>query len=93
MKIIFAVLLSLTFLLSMAGCANEKNEGSVSLLSEAASRSEVESLKHQEGTSTVSETTVITLTSGDTVITAEMMDGETTRAFLETLPRTLTMNR
>lgn len=97
MKIIFAVLLYLTFLLSMAGCANEQNEGRVSLFSEAASenasRSEAESENHQQGTSTASETTVITLTSGDTVITAEMMDSETTRAFLETLPRTLTMNR
>lgn len=101
MKKIFAVLLSLTFLFSMAGCSNEENEGRVSLPSESASENdtestqglETESKNHQEGTSTVSETTVITLTSGDTVITAELMDSETTRAFLETLPRTLTMNR
>ena len=37
--------------------------------------------------------TTITMTAGDTVITAELSDSETTRAFLETLPRTLIMNR
>lgn len=37
--------------------------------------------------------TMITMTAGDTVITAELSDSETTRAFLETLPRTFTMNR
>ena len=37
--------------------------------------------------------TTITMTSGDNVITAELSDSETTRAFLETLPRTFTMNR
>ncbi len=37
--------------------------------------------------------TEITMSVGDTVITAELSDSETTRAFLETLPRTLTMNR
>lgn len=37
--------------------------------------------------------TMITITAGDTVITAELTDSETTRAFLETLPRTFTMNR
>ncbi len=37
--------------------------------------------------------TTITMTAGDTVITAELSDSETTRAFLETLPRTFTMNR
>lgn len=37
--------------------------------------------------------TTITMTAGDIVITAELSNSETTRAFLETLPRTLTMNR
>lgn len=37
--------------------------------------------------------TMITMTAGDTIITAELSDSETTRAFLETLPRTFTMNR
>ncbi len=37
--------------------------------------------------------TTITMTAGDTVITAELSDNETTKAFLETLPRTFTMNR
>ena len=37
--------------------------------------------------------TTITMASGDNVITAELSDSETTRAFLETLPRTFTMNR
>ena len=40
-----------------------------------------------------SEVTEITMTVGDTIITAELTDSETTRAFLETLPRSLTMNR
>lgn len=40
-----------------------------------------------------SEVTEITMTVGDMVITAELTDSETTRAFLETLPRNLTMNR
>lgn len=40
-----------------------------------------------------SEVTEITMTVDDTVITAELTDSETTRSFLETLPRTLTMNR
>ncbi len=39
-----------------------------------------------------SETTNITLTSGDIVITATLDNSETTKAFLATLPRTLTMN-
>ena len=37
--------------------------------------------------------TTITMTAGDTVITAELSDSETTRAFLETLPRTFTMSK
>lgn len=37
--------------------------------------------------------TMITMTAGDTIITAELYDSETTRAFLETLPHTFTMNR
>ncbi len=40
-----------------------------------------------------SRTTKIRMSADDTVITAELTDSETTRAFLETLPRTLTMNR
>lgn len=36
--------------------------------------------------------TMITMTAGDTIITAELYDSETTRAFLETLPRTFTIN-
>lgn len=40
-----------------------------------------------------SNMTEITMTVGSTIITAELTDSETTRAFLETLPRTLTMNR
>lgn len=39
------------------------------------------------------ETAEITMTVGNTVITAELSDSETVRAFLETLPRTFTMNR
>lgn len=39
------------------------------------------------------EVTTITMTAGDTVITAELSDSETTKVFLETLPRTFTMNR
>ncbi len=39
-----------------------------------------------------SETTNITLTSGDTVITATLDNSETTQAFLATLPRTISMN-
>lgn len=37
--------------------------------------------------------TMITITAGNTVITAELSASETTRAFLKTLPRTFTMNR
>lgn len=37
--------------------------------------------------------TVITLTVGDTVLTAELEDSQTTRDFLATLPRTMSMNR
>lgn len=39
------------------------------------------------------ETVEITMTVGDAVIMAELSDSQTTRAFLETLPRTLAMNR
>ncbi len=39
-----------------------------------------------------SETTNITLTSGDVVITATLDNSETTQAFLATLPRTISMN-
>lgn len=39
-----------------------------------------------------SETTDISMTVGDTVITATLDNSETTQAFLATLPRTLTMN-
>ena len=38
------------------------------------------------------ETTDITMTVGDTVITATLDNSETTQAFLSTLPRTLSMN-
>ena len=39
-----------------------------------------------------SVTTVIQMTTGDTVITAELDNSETSQAFLATLPRSLTMN-
>ncbi len=41
----------------------------------------------------VAEHTEITMTVGDTIITAALDNSETTQAFLATLPRTLTMNR
>lgn len=39
------------------------------------------------------ETTKITMTAGGIVITAELDNSDTSRAFLETLPRTISMNR
>ena len=39
------------------------------------------------------ETTEITMTAGDTVISAILDDSETTQEFLSTLPRTIEMNR
>lgn len=45
-----------------------------------------------EATEPSAETTEISLTAGDTVITATLDNSETTQAFLATLPRTLTMN-
>jgi hypothetical protein len=53
-----------------------------------------ETNKNESGTVTdgiQSEATNITLTSGDTVITATLDNSETTKAFLATLPRTLSM--
>lgn len=44
-------------------------------------------------TGLLAQTTEVNMIVGDTVITAELSDNETSRAFLETLPRTLTMNR
>jgi len=45
------------------------------------------------GTEQASEHTSITMTVGDTVMTAMLDNSETTQAFLASLPRTLTMNR
>lgn len=39
------------------------------------------------------QATHITMTVGDVIITAELDDSETTKEFIATLPRTLTMNR
>jgi hypothetical protein len=53
-----------------------------------------ETNKNESGTVTdgiQSEATNITLTSGNTVITAALDNSETTKAFLATLPRTLSM--
>ncbi|MDO4272123.1 MAG: cyclophilin-like fold protein [Eubacteriales bacterium] len=45
-----------------------------------------------EPSSETAGTTDIRMTAGDTVITATLDNSETTQAFLDTLPRTLTMN-
>ena len=42
---------------------------------------------------TSAETTEITMTAGDTVISAILDNSETTQEFLSTLPRTIEMNR
>lgn len=47
----------------------------------------------QAATDIPAETVELVMTAGDAVITAELSDSETTREFLDTLPRTLTMNR
>lgn len=47
----------------------------------------------QAPTEIQAETVGITMTAGDTVITADLSDSGITRAFLKTLPRTFTMNR
>ena len=45
------------------------------------------------GATSNSGTTAITMTVGDTVITAELSDSQTTRDFLALLPRTVTLSR
>lgn len=59
----------------------------------AASMERMENDRQAAVTAISNETVEITMTVGDTVVTAELSDSETTRAFLETLPRTLAMNR
>lgn len=54
-------------------------------------------LADEDVTDTKNETNVqeainISMTVGDTVVTAALDNSETTQAFLATLPRTLTMN-
>lgn len=50
-------------------------------------------LMEEAGQAEPEDTTQITLTAGERVITAEMDNSETSREFLATLPRTMEMNR
>lgn len=50
-------------------------------------------LMEEDGQAEPEETTQITMTAGETVITAELDNSETSREFLATLPRTMEMNR
>ncbi len=60
---------------------------------DAARRAVREWLGTPEASSSESGTTAITMTVGDTVITAELSDSQTTRDFLALLPRTVTLSR
>lgn len=68
--------------MDLLAAMGDEFEVTMELLGEEAS--ENQNAEHLE------ESTNITMTVGETVITAELDDSETTRAFLQTLPRTLT---
>ena len=67
--------------MDLLAAMGDEFEVTMELLGEEAS--ENQNAEHLE------ESTNITMTVGETVIIAELDDSETTRAFLQTLPRTL----
>lgn len=105
-KLVFIAALSLCCITLLAACG-KKTEENVDAAStevaletvetESAEKLETDNLEQEDSGQSVeassAEMAEITMTVGDTVITAELTDSETTRAFLETLPRSLTMNR
>lgn len=89
-----SLLLTTTLLLALSGCSApaepsaEPTENTTSAEIESSSAESDDSIKAE-----VKATTDITLTFGDTVVSATMDDSETTRAFLERLPLTISMSR
>ena len=86
--------------LLLSGCSNITSDGSGDTPPESSSIIEQEKVQIEqdnqdnmakESTSEDNEKTTIEIRTGDTVITAMLDNSETTKAFLETLPRTITM--
>lgn len=109
MKRFLYIALLLGFLVSMAACGEHQPNSAESddlpvtsdrLTPETELPSGSESTEllgdgtnEEIGAEQASEHTSITMTVGDTVMTAMLDNSETTQAFLASLPRTLTMNR
>lgn len=92
-------LAALFFLLSACGNAQDGRAAEKTEESAVADAEQEETMTGETESSEVNmqdnrqEMTEITLTFGDTVVTAQMDNSETTRAFLDRLPLTISMNR
>lgn len=81
--------LAAAIILILTGCSQsseQMEESSIDQQTEVSSETVVSSAP------IVPEQTTVIMTAGEQVITAVLEDSSTTRAFLETLPRTITMN-
>ena len=89
-SIIFIVFLSLCLIFS--GCSSATTESNTNTSTKSTSETTISS--YPKSTEAIKdETTDITLTIGDTVVTASIDDSETSREFLALLPLTLDMTR
>ena len=93
------VLIMSAILLTFSACGTSEKREQKEPVSDSAGFSDVESI-HQKAADTESETeqlqsdtTEIKLTFGNDIVFAMMDNSETTKAFLELLPLTLSMNR
>lgn len=85
---LFLVLMSI-----LSGCGIQPPSAEVPAVPPAESDMPQTSAPTEHEPPAASDAVEITMTFGDTVVTAEMTDSETTRAFLDRLPLTLDMNR
>lgn len=98
MKRICAGMIAVIMAISLAACGTDSTVNSTdnqeeTSMSEAETPSSSDAESISSADTTVQTTTNITMTFGDTVITAMLDDSETSRAFIERLPMTLTMER
>lgn len=95
-KKFFALLLAVGMVTSLAACGAAEQK-TVTVLEEtpesAVESGQTNPIENSSDNETKAEQTEIELSFGDTVMTATLDGSETSRAFIEMLPLTLTMNR
>ena len=94
-KCITCILIMLVAFLTLSACGNPENQDMQELVTGTAEISDTGTAEEgiSESEQKPSDTTEIKLTFGNEIVFAAMDNSETTQAFLELLPLTLSMNR